>query len=199
MPLGPDQEAAARAQEADAVDIAPFSPVEEIRAEGSDRDLGGDGVSAGGGYDPVAAARADRAVIAQEVTAITVNLMQLSLALNHDESPDELRAAGQVQADAAQLLQIADEMLSRGAGQGPDLALAGTATAAAVKREVKSARKHWLSQAWGKVWNHVKAILPHLWSMIAHLVKVQTWTVQGQAGVPVLNLASVSISVTFGP
>lgn len=196
VPLAPDEEAASEGPKA--ADMAPLSPAEEIRDEGSDGDLGGDGVPAGGGYDPVAAARADRAVIAEEITAITVNLARLLLAPNRQESPDERQAAERVMADTAQLLRIADELLSRGAGQDLELATAGTATMAVVKGDVKSARRRWPSAVWDRVWDEVKGISRRLWNMVAHLVKVKEWTVQGQAGTGILGLASVSVSVTFG-
>jgi hypothetical protein len=150
-------------------------------------------------YDPVAAAAEDRAVIAEAVAAITVYLMRPSLELNDERSPDEKRVAGQVMTGAAQILGIADEMLSKGAGQDPQLALAATATQAAAKGETRSARKRFAGSLWDMVWGEVKAISRRLWSMIGHLVKVKEWTVQGQVGNNVLGLASASVSVTFGP
>ena len=58
-----------------------------------------------------------------------------------------------------------------------------------------------------KVWDwlrdHVKPIIEkvskHLWQLICGLVTPKSWTIGGELGTGILGLASVKVSITFGP
>ena len=166
------------------------------RSEGQDasREHGEPGES--GAYDPMDVARLDRAAIVEAISKISSVLKELGEALR--QSPDQSRAAERIQESAKQLRPVAAEMLRKGAGQPPDLVPAALASDAVLRNEADSARKNFGGRVWDKVWAEVKVISVRLWSMIAHLVKVKEWTVQGQAGGGIFGLASASVSVTFG-
>jgi hypothetical protein len=97
-------------------------------------------------------------------------------ALDRLQAPDreQQQAAFQVLEGVAQLSLESKAMLALRAGEGPDLAFTATTRAAALRTETKSARKRWPSRAWDRVWE-IKKILPRLWGMIGHLVKVREW------------------------
>jgi hypothetical protein len=48
------------------------------------------------------------------------------------------------------------------------------------------------------VWDAMKRVLAKLWELTCQLLHVQEWTVGGQVSTPILGLASVTVSVTFG-
>jgi hypothetical protein len=52
--------------------------------------------------------------------------------------------------------------------------------------------------SWPAIRLRLKRALKHLWNMIAHLVRVKEWTLEGRLGSDVLGLGSVSVSITFG-
>jgi hypothetical protein len=145
----------------------------------------------------VTAAREDRAAIVAAVEVVTDALTVLLETLSQQRSPVQAQAAKQVRAATEQLPDMTAEMLTRGGNQEPDLGFAAVAQAAA-RSEAKSARKRWRHPAWETVRDALETILPRLWSMIGHLLKVKDWTVQGQVGMPALGLLGASVSVTFG-
>ncbi len=51
---------------------------------------------------------------------------------------------------------------------------------------------------WPEIRRRLKDALKHLWNMIAQLVRVKEWSFQGQVREPVLGLASVTVTITFG-
>jgi hypothetical protein len=186
--------------------VEPAGPPREGGAAppegGEGRDEGGDGT---GGYDRVAAARADLKALAEGIAkardaaaALIAEMGQLTAdEAEQVQAAEQLESARQVDRALEQAMAAAGEMVDKGAGQDPGLAFASAAEMSTAGSTAKRAKKRWRG-TWDSVWEHVRRLFPLLWSIIGHLVKVREWTVSGQIGGGVFGLAQAGISVTFG-
>ena len=162
-----------------------------------------------GGYDRDAAASEDLRVLVsglEEVSlllsGLVVTLMQRQLNQAVDEQPDfveQVELAGGISSEVSRLSNTVRDLAARGPNQQPDLAFSATTQMTALQSDVKYARKRFSAvSTWTKIWENLKRVVPRLWSLISHLVKVKEWSVTGQVGTGVFGFAQASISVTFG-
>jgi hypothetical protein len=159
-------------------------------------------------YDRQAAAREDLGVLVNALDEVSRQLSRLADALRHesseetDRSPDleeQVTLAEQIAPEVRQLTGTATELVAQGTDQEPDLAFSAAAQMAALRSDLRFAKKRYsVNRAWKKIWEVLTRAAPRLWSLISHLVKVKEWSVTGEIGTGVLGLAQARISVTFG-
>ena len=135
---------------------------------------------------------------------ITHELRNLAATLQQESDEARSMQAGQLQLaehqlkEYEQLNSLIKEMPKRGIDQDPTLGFSAVAQTEALKGATKLATKRWPGRRMGHSWDTLQAIVPYLWNMIRHLLKVKEWSVTGQVSTPVLDFAQASISVTFG-
>jgi hypothetical protein len=141
-------------------------------------------------------------VLGQSPPGVSRNVLLLDLGFcaAHRENAGRpwLAFEHEVVQDATQIGLMSADVLEEGPGQGPERAAPAAAVARSAERRAKRACKQFGGELWNRVWEKTKEILHKLWKMIALLVWVKEWTVQGQAGAALFGLASASVSVTFG-
>jgi hypothetical protein len=159
-------------------------------------------------YDRQAAAREDLGALVNALDEVSRQLSRLADGLRHesseetDRSPDreeQLALAEQIAPEVRLLTGTATELVAQGTDQEPDLAFSAAAQMAALRSDLRFAKKRYsVNRAWKKIWEVLTRAAPRLWSLISHLVKVKEWSVTGEIGTGVLGLAQARISVTFG-
>jgi hypothetical protein len=184
----------------------PDSPAHESRRETSDTPGRPEAVDTvqdsqiGGG-----AARAERDRVLERLDEVARQLDDLRAELAERQSGqapaalEEAATVAEIRQEVRELRQAVIDLAGQGTGQEPALAAAAAAQQAAVTSDVKAARKRFrATAAWTRIWEALKKVAPHLWTLITKLTRVKEWSVTGQLGSNVLGFGSAGITVTFG-
>jgi hypothetical protein len=146
------------------------------------------------GYDRLAAAEQDHDVI---VSLLTDMRQELEQAIGGMAAAERAHAAMAMTLNG-RLEAIVGALMRQGVDQDPGTGAAAMQTTEMLTDEIQAAEQVNPRSLWNRMLDTIKSLSKHLWSMISHLLKVKEWTLSGEAGVSLLGLAKVGITVTFG-